>query len=402
MWLVAITWAGITSLNAFGEGVTTVTPVSNKLDRAYSATLLPDGSLFVGGQYVNTAVAYQNEDHAAALYQLTPTLASTPSGLWGTFYNSASGNYADFVTSSVYTPNGIVTGGVAYRYQGSNYVGEFTVTWWNNGGAYRKVTTAFQAAKKGTKARVSEMLLAPDGSIIAVGNDEGVGTRPAIARYNSATGAELAKTMTTVDLVIKGAAIQNGNRILAVGQTGDVITVARFNLNGVIDTTWGTGGRLILNSIGTGSIGEDVVIDGNGKIVIVGAKSAQALVVRLNANGSLDTTFNGSGFVTDSFGGDDEKYTAVNLRQNGLIVATGYSTLTGYGQFVAAQYTTAGTPDGGFGSTGTGFTLIPFAQTSYSYDSVIQNDGRVVLVGETRTDATKQDFALVQLSATGF
>ena len=210
-------------------------------------------------------------------------------------------------------------------------MGNFAITWWNASGAYRKVETVFNPDKKGkptTKSRAVEILLRPDGSLVAVGDDVNPGSRLAFARYNSATGALLTKKQHTLEFEPRGATLQ-GNSILVVGKllTTNQMAVVRMDLNGNLDPAWGTDGMLVF-PVGSESHAEAATIDGTGRIVIAGSAvfaDREAVVVRLNADGSPDLTFHQHGYVNTDLGGTDDVYTAVNLRANGLIVATGYT-----------------------------------------------------------------------------
>ena len=75
-------------------------------------------------------------------------------------------------------------------------------------------------------------------------------------------------------------------------------TVARFNANGSVDTSFGTGGKVTLPW--TGTIG-GIVVQPDGKVVVSGQVDSTTApyhvlnVTRLNANGSRDTGFGTSG-----------------------------------------------------------------------------------------------------------
>src|SRR5437016_13900316 len=75
---------------------------------------------------------------------------------------------------------------------------------------------------------------------------------------------------------------------------------------GSLDTSFGLTGRVI-TAIGTGHA---VAIDGSGRIVVAGTASGtnyDVAVVRYNANGSLDTTFGSGGKVTTPIGAGDDR-----------------------------------------------------------------------------------------------
>ena len=93
----------------------------------------------------------------------------------------------------------------------------------------------------------------------------------------------------------------------------DASLVFRFNTNGSLDTTFGTSGEVILDSdtIGVSNATFDTAaLQSNGQIVVAGTtpitttqstyEFTQVAVVRLDANGTVDTTYGTGGLVTIS------------------------------------------------------------------------------------------------------
>lgn len=131
-------------------------------------------------------------------------------------------------------------------------------------------------------------------------------------------------------------------RILVAGSSQTAIgdgnmAIWRYNADGTLDTTFnGTGflnhdgGSGVLNS---NELGNGIVVDSSGKIVVVGGSTNAAayfdlVVWRYNANGTLDTSFNGSGYVrhNGAAGGNyDDMGQAVAIDSSGKIVVAGYS-----------------------------------------------------------------------------
>ncbi|MFT3770388.1 MAG: hypothetical protein QM820_33590 [Minicystis sp.] len=113
-----------------------------------------------------------------------------------------------------------------------------------------------------------------------------------------------------------GVAFDAQGDILAVGETApgtDASTdfstiIARFSPAGVLDTTFGTNGSTVINvAVGkNGEVVRGVGVQSNGKIVVAGvaehagatdARDRDAFVLRLDANGMLDTTFGTNGIA---------------------------------------------------------------------------------------------------------
>jgi uncharacterized delta-60 repeat protein len=101
--------------------------------------------------------------------------------------------------------------------------------------------------------------------------------------------------------------IQSDGSILVGGRVGDNVTynqfyIARLHANGALDTSFGTNEGMTVVSFGNLlADGRKMAVQSNGKIVLVGGigisnnSFVDTGVIRLNANGALDPTFNGSG-----------------------------------------------------------------------------------------------------------
>jgi uncharacterized delta-60 repeat protein len=124
--------------------------------------------------------------------------------------------------------------------------------------------------------------------------------------------------------------------------TSDVFGVARLNTNGTLDTTFNGTGMATVSFNGSSSTATDdtvygVVVQPNSSIVLVGqadlpVSSSSSLtgtpsdiaVARLDANGTLDTTFNGTGLLTFSYnlgGNSSDAASAVTLDGTQIVIA---------------------------------------------------------------------------------
>ncbi len=189
--------------------------------------------------------------------------------------------------------------------------------------------------------------------------------------------------------IATGVAVQADGRIVAVGNayalsnTDADFTVTRYLSNGSLDTSFGTAG-IVTTSIGSGfDEAFDVAIQGDGKIVVAGRTNSsgtyQFAVARYNVNGSLDTSFDGDGIATTSVGGIQDIGTSLALSADGKIVVAGWS-LNGSNQdFALVRFNS----DGSLDSTldGDGKVTSDFGSSESASDVEIQADGRIVLAG---------------------
>jgi uncharacterized delta-60 repeat protein len=103
---------------------------------------------------------------------------------------------------------------------------------------------------------------------------------------------------------------------------GGLFSVARFTADGAIDAGFGNGGRVGVDAGGTPPA--DVLVQANGKLVVIGYNDgARAHVMRVQPGGTLDSTFNGNGQLSNVFGGSEDLGRAGALQQNGGILIAG-------------------------------------------------------------------------------
>jgi len=146
-------------------------------------------------------------------------------------------------------------------------------------------------------------------------------------------------------------ALQTDGKIVAAGNSSraDVFDVdfalARYNSNGSLDATFGSGGT-VLTDFGTSvDAASDVVVQPDGKILAAGIRAGDFALARYNADGSLDAAFGSAGKVTTDFGSFDQA-NAVAVQSDGKIVAAGGTA----GGFALARYNSDGSLDAGLGA----------------------------------------------------
>src|SRR5215831_11638481 len=181
-------------------------------------------------------------------------------------------------------------------------------------------------------------------------------------------------------LVMAGGAYisSNGNSAFAL---------ARFNSNGTLDTNFGTGGKVITD-FGVSADAMSVAVQPDGKIVVGGSANLDGgynfELVRYNNNGTLDATFGTGGIVTTTFGVPQQGFSfalaySLALQQDGKIVLAGESTINGDRDFALARYNTNGTLDQSFGTGGRVTTT--FGQNDVAFSVAVQPDGKIVTAG---------------------
>lgn len=138
-------------------------------------------------------------------------------------------------------------------------------------------------------------------------------------------------------------ALQNGKIVLAGAvSSGSAAStaLARLNADGSLDTTFASGGRatgLLLKPAGTADSAGALAIQTDGKIIVAGGFGRNGYIMRLFADGGRDSSFSGNGIVTypATVGTTTTAFSSVAVSSSGKIVASGsYDDGTGSGATV--------------------------------------------------------------------
>ena len=194
--------------------------------------------------------------------------------------------------------------------------------------------------------------------------------------------------------------------------------IMRLNSNGSIDTSFGVAGARVIGFDRTGSDNRDIVrgmaIQPNGRIVLVGDAAGgiggiDMAVVRLNADGSLDTSFGSGGKTTVAFdlGATSarraDQAVKIIVLSDGRIVLGGTAATAAGGVMAIARLTASGVLDTTF--DGDGKRVLDFgggvADLGISYNVLASADGvRIYAVGMAAL-AGNYNFGIARLLGDG-
>lgn len=272
-----------------------------------------------------------------------------------------------------------------------------------------KVTTTI-----GGGAGANSVVMQRDGKIVLAGYSTDAGKQDfALARYN--TDGTLDTSFNNTGMVTcavdtdndqaRGVAVQSDGRIVVAGHSSTdrkcTFALVRYNTDGTLDTTFNSTGK-VTTAIGSGKDdGYCVALQTDGKILVAGnsmgsGRGYEFALVRYNTDGSLDTSFNGTGKVTTIIGRDGSS-DSVAVQNDGKIVLAGSCFTSGQSEFALARYNADGSLDTSFNGTGTLTTAIGGGDAAHSV--TVQSDGKIVVAGST-TDGNA-NFALVRYNADG-
>jgi len=393
-----------TSFDTDGKQTTAIGPRSSE---ANSVVVQNDGKIVVVGYSQNGS----NNDFAVVRYNTDGSLDTTFDSD-GKQTTDISGN--DVASSVVVQSDGKI---VAAGYATIATKRQFAVVRYNTDGS---LDTTFSGDGKQTTALGSardesfSIVLQSDGKIVAAGySDNGSNYDFAVVRYNidgslDTTFDTDGKQTTSIGSgndVAYSVVLQSNGKIVAAGyaRTGsyDGFAVVRYNTNGSLDTTFDSDGKQTTD-IGSGAASYSVVVQSDDKIVVAGyynnVGNADFAVVRYNADGSLDTTFDSDGKQTTAIGSGADVGRSVALQSDGKIVIAGYSNNGVNDDFAVVRYNNDGSLDTSFDVDGKK-TIAIGSGNEVAYSVTVQSDGKIVAAGYA-TSAVYNEFAVIRFDRT--
>ncbi|MFB0926215.1 MAG: hypothetical protein QMB65_13190, partial [Vicingaceae bacterium] len=194
---------------------------------------------------------------------------------------------------------------------------------------------------------------------------------------------------------------QSDAKIIIIGSSDDDTdyTLIRYNVDGSLDNTFGTGGIVTQDVNGSLDEGRAAVLQPDGKIIVTGRTgpnwSKKNFTSRHHSNGTLDTSFgtNGFSFVTD----EDAVPETVSLQTDGKIVIVGDYLGPNDRDQLIWRFDGNGNLDNTFGTNGV--TSTDSTYSLWGMSSAIQSDGKIIVGGYTSTSPS--DFMVMRYNSNG-
>jgi uncharacterized delta-60 repeat protein len=254
--------------------------------------------------------------------------------------------------------------------------------------------------------------LQPDGKIVAAGDAlSGANSTYAFVRYlpsgslDPSFGAGTGRVSVLVNPTdnqqrAEALAIAPDGKIVASGPTNDGMAIVRLDSDGTPDSTFAGDGRVkITFAQSNGS--RDVAVQPDGSVVaavVTGTGLGDGFtLVRVDSHGTPDTSF-GPGGINHVTIGDEAVSQAVAIQPDGKIVAGGSAEVgSGASQFAIARFNPNGTPDMSFSGDGQEMTTVaPTGQNAIGKALVIQPNGKLLLAGQADLDINRRTLAYVR------
>ncbi|MBC7449594.1 MAG: hypothetical protein H7330_16195 [Hymenobacteraceae bacterium] len=207
-----------------------------------------------------------------------------------------------------------------------------------------------------------------------------------------------------VALDASGRAVVVGS-VSVAGQSRN-FGVARYTLTGALDATFGTNGVVLTDFNGDRDEARGVLIQPDGKIVVVGEsvlpnQGSRVALARYLPTGALDLSFDTDGKVTTDATPDQDMGSSVARQADGKLVVSAYQ--FGFAtDFCTLRYTVAGALDPAFGGDGKVFTSVA-TENDVAFRVLVQADQKIVVAGygATTGNITTNDAAFVRYLPTG-
>jgi len=425
------------------NGIVTTNIGSGNNDKINSLVIQEDGKIIAGGY----AYDGTSNNFALARYNMDGTLDTTFGGknvgdMSGIVTTDIGSGNNDAIRSLVIQEDGkIIAGGYAYVGGGnSNFAlarydmsGVLDTTFGGKLGDMSGVVTTNIGSYDG----INSLFIQEDGKIIAGGYTyvDGSGYKFALARYDmsgvldTTFGGKNVGDMSgvvTTDIGNGGndginSLVIYGGKIIAggyanVGTSNYKFALARYDMSGVLDTTFG--GKnvgdmsgIVTTNIGSGNdeITSLVIYDGKiiaGGYTYVDGSGNKFALARYDMSGVLDTTFGGknvgdmSGVVTTDIGnGYDDLINSLVIQEDGKIIAGGYANVGTSNKFALARYDMSGVLDTTFGGKNvgdmSGVVTTNIGSGNDEISSLVIYDGKII-AGGYANDGSNYNFALAR------
>ncbi|MGL4231196.1 MAG: hypothetical protein ACRCWJ_07500 [Casimicrobium sp.] len=394
------TWG---ALSPSGAGKV-ITSLENGTDSANAIAVQPDGKVLVAGfcrSSTNFDPPLQPGDICAVRYNANGTLDTTWNDT-GKVITPGNARDTDAAQAIALQPDGkvLLAGYCGLSFCALRYNNNGTLdTTWNDTGV---VITPI-----GIRDRANAIALQPDGKVLLAGYCLN-GTNPAggsntnfcTVRYNvngtldtawNGTGTLIA--VTTDYQEANAMALQPDGKVLlagsCVGATNSGFCALRYNTDGTLDTSWNGTGTVTtpIGEEGAGNRAYAIALQPDGKVVLAGqcysnfATASAFCALRYNADGTLDTSWNGTGTVITPINGDGNNAFgyAIALQPDGKVLLSGGCGQGTNSRFCALRYNANGTVDTSWNGTGSVITAV--GQAGGAWAIALQPDGKVLLAG---------------------
>lgn len=266
----------------------------------------------------------------------------------------------------------------------------------------------------------SDVITDAEGRILVTGSEgDSLHDQLVLARYAVDGCPDLSfgsdgKVLTTFESaqssIGQALIIDENGRIIVAGiasvNIDTHVTLARYNRDGSLDTSFGGTGTLLTDLATLSEAAQTVAIDRSGRIVVVGHAEMDSMLVpalvRYNRDGTLDASFDGDGKLLAAVGaGTSETVSGVAIDAAGHIVVVGAVIADDARHFAVTRYNADGSLDVSFDGDGKVITDFGSTYGGFARDVLIDDRERILVVGFANTESFNRQFALARYNSDG-
>ncbi|HQX52094.1 MAG TPA: proprotein convertase P-domain-containing protein, partial [Planctomycetaceae bacterium] len=203
------------------------------------------------------------------------------------------------------------------------------------------------------------------------------------------------------DVVTAVKSISGGKTVVVGNQFGNVSFVARYNANGSLDQSFGTGGRIATRVLEGAN---DVQVFADGSMLLAGrvfnGTDYDFALLKLTSQGDFDNSFGDRGLAAADFLGFFDEARSIAIQSNGQILAAGAASDGGDLDFAIARFNTDGTLDTSYSADGKQTVEFDANFNDEAREIKLDASGKAVLAGYV-FDGGQRDFAIARLTTQG-
>jgi uncharacterized delta-60 repeat protein len=207
---------------------------------------------------------------------------------------------------------------------------------------------------------------------------------------------------------LSAAVIDSDENLVATGVTSGFnagVLLSKYGQDGIPLNSFGTSGS-ISHDLGLIEATTELALQSDGKIVLAGSQAVSgnpedALVCRLNIDGSLDDSFNSTGWINLGLSPNIDRATDISIDGDGRILVVGFTanqSETGFEMFVV-RLLSNGNYDNTFGTNG----VLQFdigTGDDYAVSLILQPDGKAI-IGGSSNDGNDDNFCIIRINEDG-
>ncbi|MBL8309494.1 MAG: hypothetical protein JNL19_03630 [Burkholderiales bacterium] len=240
--------------------------------------------------------------------------------------------------------------------------------------------------------------LQPDGKIVVAGVCYAASglADVCLARYTTVgaldtsfgSGGKVLTSLVSSHDIANALALQIDGKIVLAGTCSssvpDDVCLVRYLSDGALDATFGSAGKVITPIGSHHDRAWAVALLGDNKIVVAGGclvVGSQFCLARFDTNGALDSAFGSGGKVIVAIGSEQDEVRAIAVQPDGNVVVAGQCVVSGVFHFCLARFNPSGALDTTFGTGGSVIADLSSTGDDYAYALALQPDGKMVVAG---------------------